>query len=247
MKQVTDARTQAELETAFRSNWWDARTLARRSVEAAWRAGEALAELKSRLPHGDWMRWLETEAVTESTSRRLRRLATVPLEQLVEFDTVSAALKSLPAPTPPAPERRGSPEGPSLPDGTAEAAGGGEEGRLAPPVDPPPAALPDRQTESEIEREVLQRRVDEADSEIADLRERAAIQGEAGEGGAAPHKSLSERFERLQADYHSLRAAHERSERRLGAIRRDLLAGKGTAEVLALHFGLRATGGDDDG
>ena len=56
---VTDTRTQAELEDSFRSNWWDARSLARRSVEAAWRAGEALAELKARLPHGDWMGWLD--------------------------------------------------------------------------------------------------------------------------------------------------------------------------------------------
>ena len=251
---MTDERTQAELEVEFRSQWNLAKGLARRSVDAAWEAGTILVEIKARLPHGEWMAWLTAEGLTESTSRRLRRLASLDREALVDFDTVGAALKSLPSPIPPPPppppprepapgtQGGGAPLGASS---TAQAGGAAESAGPSLPAAsdaaaPPLSDLPDAETAREIEHETTRQRLVEAEWKIDDLQERAALQGEGSEPTEHPHKALAERFNRLQVDYHTLKSAHEKAESKLTSIRRDLLEGKGTAEVLAVHFGAAA-------
>ena len=89
-----------ELFHTFRDHWADAQGLARRSVEAAWRAGQALTKIKARLPHGTWQVWLKAEKLAPRTARRLMQLARVQNGQIGHFETVDAALKSLPKPEP---------------------------------------------------------------------------------------------------------------------------------------------------
>ena len=81
-----------------------AQQLARRTVEAAWEAGQALRAVKEATPHGEWLPWLEAEQIARETARRFMRLADVQITQVGEFDSVDAALKALsPAPSEPSP------------------------------------------------------------------------------------------------------------------------------------------------
>lgn len=245
---MTNGLTQEELEAGFRKHWAEARSLARRSVESAWHAGQLLGEIKARLPHGDWMQWLTDEGVSESTARRIRKLASLPRHTLSDFDSVSAALKALPAPeighTPPPPSGTRPPPASAGP--VAEGATDTTQPETAGPDAPPPAPLPDGETMRQIEHETTRERLTEAEWEITDLRERAAMQSEGQPEGGEPegqhHPALRERLSALETDYHALREAHTKSERKLGAIRRDLLDGKGAAEILAVHFGAQAPG-----
>jgi len=68
--------------------------LARRTVEEAWLAGDALLRIKQQLPHGAWTPALEERGIPARTAQRFIRLRqTYPQKrQLVDFDSVSAAL-----------------------------------------------------------------------------------------------------------------------------------------------------------
>ena len=70
--------------------------LARRTVEEAWLAGDALLRIKEQLPHGAWTPALEERGIPVRTAQRFIRLRqTYPQKrQLVAFDSVSAALTS---------------------------------------------------------------------------------------------------------------------------------------------------------
>ena len=88
--------TIAELSEHFRERWCEAQGLARRSVEVAWQAGRALTEIKARLAHGQWQPWLEGEKIRPRTARQLMQLARVENGEICRFETVDAALRSLP-------------------------------------------------------------------------------------------------------------------------------------------------------
>ena len=88
--------TLAELQSAFSERWRTANTLARRTVEESHAAGSILVQIKARLEHGEWLPWLEKEGVTKDTSARLIRLSTLDISQLAKFDSVRAALASMP-------------------------------------------------------------------------------------------------------------------------------------------------------
>ena len=68
--------------------------LARRTVEEAWSAGDALARIKAQLPHGAWTPALKERGIPARTAQRFIRLRqTYPqMRQLVVFDSVTAAL-----------------------------------------------------------------------------------------------------------------------------------------------------------
>ena len=68
--------------------------LARRTVEEAWLAGDALLRIKQQLPHGTWTPALAERGIPARTAQRCIRLrqAYSQKRQLVAFDSVSAAL-----------------------------------------------------------------------------------------------------------------------------------------------------------
>ena len=69
----------------------------RLTVAECWQSGAALVEIQRRLPHGDWREYLLDAGIKRMMAWRLMRLAEFQLSQIVKFDTMSAALKSLPA------------------------------------------------------------------------------------------------------------------------------------------------------
>lgn len=78
--------------------------LARRTVEEAWLAGDALLRIKEQLPHGAWTPALRERGIPLRTAQRFLRLRQNYPEkrQIVAFASVSAALtKSKPAEKPP--------------------------------------------------------------------------------------------------------------------------------------------------
>ena len=71
---------------------------ARRTVEEAWLAGDALMRIKEQLPHGGWRSGLEERGITKSTAHRFIRLRKKypQMSQLGTFASVSAALTAKP-------------------------------------------------------------------------------------------------------------------------------------------------------
>ena len=81
-----------------RLHWKEFNTFGRRTVEAAWHCGKALAEVKESLPHGSWLPWLESEGIERHQAARLMSFSEHQMEQIVPFDSVDAALKALKSP-----------------------------------------------------------------------------------------------------------------------------------------------------
>ena len=78
--------------------------LARRTVEEAWLAGDALLRIKEQLPHGAWTPALRERGIPLRTAQRFIRLRQnyPQRRQIVAFASVSAALtKNKPAEKPP--------------------------------------------------------------------------------------------------------------------------------------------------
>lgn len=79
--------------------------LARRTVEEAWLAGDALLRIKQQLPHGAWTPALADRGISIHVAKRLIRLRRKYPEivQIARFDSVSSALtdrkKAKPEPT----------------------------------------------------------------------------------------------------------------------------------------------------
>ena len=71
---------------------------ARRTVEEAWLAGDALMRIKEQLPHGGWRSGLEERGITKSTAHRFISLRKKypEMSQLGTFSSVSAALTAKP-------------------------------------------------------------------------------------------------------------------------------------------------------
>ena len=68
--------------------------LARRTVEEAWLAGDALLRIRQHLPHGAWLPALKDRGIAYTTASRSIRLRQqyAEINQVGEFGTVSAAL-----------------------------------------------------------------------------------------------------------------------------------------------------------
>ena len=68
--------------------------LARRTVEEAWLAGDALHRIRQQLPHGAWTPALADRGISVHVAKRLIRLRRKHPEivQIARFDSVSAAL-----------------------------------------------------------------------------------------------------------------------------------------------------------
>lgn len=68
--------------------------LARRTVEEAWLAGDALLRIKEKLPHGDWTPALKERGIAPASARRFIQLRKQysQIAQIERFGSVSAAL-----------------------------------------------------------------------------------------------------------------------------------------------------------
>ena len=68
--------------------------LARRTVEEAWLAGDALLRIKEQLPHGAWTPALEDRGIAPASARRFIQLRKQypQIAQIERFGSVSAAL-----------------------------------------------------------------------------------------------------------------------------------------------------------
>ena len=107
----TSAAVVVTAEERFRHHFGEMRTLGRRAVEAAWRAGAALVDVQREAERGQFGTWLEAEGVAKSTAYRLMELARAyETSQIGKFETVDAALtaaKDRPAPTAASIQNRG--------------------------------------------------------------------------------------------------------------------------------------------
>ena len=124
--------------------WESAHQFRRRTLEEAWKCGQALAVVKNELSRGEWMPWLDEVGITHDTASRWIRLAAhYESSQLADFGSVDQALKSLPPARrkrkrpdrgAPEPEKQESPttdhkqvaetEGPAIPRRRGERGGG---------------------------------------------------------------------------------------------------------------------------
>ena len=77
---------------------------ARRAVDAAWEAGQALQAVKDASPHGTYGPWCRDNRIAESTQHRLRKLFSEYPDGPGEHKTVAGALKALAPPSPKEPE-----------------------------------------------------------------------------------------------------------------------------------------------
>ena len=99
--------TRENLDADIRRHWTNAENHARLAVEEAWKCGSKLNEKKAALAHGAFLPWLASQDYSEDRAHRYMRLARkMQIPQLAEFESVSAALKSLPRPRSPATESR---------------------------------------------------------------------------------------------------------------------------------------------
>ena len=77
--------------------WRSAHHFRRRTLEEAWKCGQALAVVKNELSRGEWMPWLYKVGITHDTARRWIRLsAHYQSPQLADFGSVDQALRAMP-------------------------------------------------------------------------------------------------------------------------------------------------------
>ena len=86
----------ADLETEFRVSYAEVQKLGRMTVELAWTAGRALTDIKSRLGHGQWLDWLDTEGLSRRTASKYLSLSKIQMGTNGPFETIDSALQSLP-------------------------------------------------------------------------------------------------------------------------------------------------------
>lgn len=96
--------------------------LGRHTVEKSWELGGVLLAAKDQVDHGDFMPWLADRQISHDIAKRLMRLHSVyPKKlQIAGFDSVSEALKALPAKADPG---RIATQRPAPPAATATAGG----------------------------------------------------------------------------------------------------------------------------
>ena len=219
---------------SFRTNWAEANNLSRRTLDASCLAGRDLAQIKERVPHGQWMSWLEVEGIGKDTARRLLLLAELEIAQIPQFDTMTAALSSIK-------EQR------SLPLG--------DNDTQQPEIvdDEPPATRVDERETLQMRAEEAERRANQAELDLQEVRDRADVvlardsdDSRAGdiwkETGSATQATerAREELQRMQTQRDMSRAQADKSNRKLNQIKADLLAGLSGGDVLVKHYGMKA-------
>ena len=73
----------------------------RSALQDAWNAGKLLNALRPRFEHGEWLPWLDEQTIHRSTARRYMKLNEGhEYGDLVELDSLNAAMRALPSPRP---------------------------------------------------------------------------------------------------------------------------------------------------
>ena len=73
----------------------------RSALQDAWNAGKVLNVLRPRFEHGEWLPWLDEQNIHRSTARRYMKLNEGhEYGDLIELDSLSAAMRALPKPRP---------------------------------------------------------------------------------------------------------------------------------------------------
>ena len=211
-----------DLEKEFRVTYAEVKKMGRMTVELAWTAGRALTDIKSRLGHGSWMDFLETEGISPSTALRLMRLAHIQIRQIGEFETIDSALKSLPQKVPK--KRDPEPEEPSSEEVLEIEA---ETDRV-------------RAERAEVEVVQVREELEKTKGQLAaaDPVDHAASQDKENQ----TELSLMREKKRAAETYDLLETARRETrklKRRLAAIKRALLADKSHAHILSTQFGIQ--------
>ena len=210
--QKTSSDSLDDYKQAFRVHFAGMCTYGRKTVSEGFFAGQALAEIRKRLPHGTWLEFLEDEGLNREMARKLRRLGSeLQIAGIAQFASIEAAYKSLPSKTP----NRNPPD----------------------PSDPSKAEIKEIERETDRYRaERSEAEVMTAHKEIARL---TALAPNA--GPAPPPDDSLEREVKRSSDTWSLLEASRREtkklKRRLSAIKRDMADGKPVKDILAEHFG----------
>ena len=196
----------------FRVHFAGMMSFGRQTVSEGFFAGQALVEIKKRLPHGAWLDFLEAEGLNRETARKLRRLGSeLDIAKIVQFASVEQAYKSLPPKTP----NRNPPD----------------------PSDPSTAEVKEIEQETDRYRaERAEAEVQTAKREVARL---TALSPDS-PPAPPPDDNLKRAETRASETWDLLQASRKESlgrKRRLNAIKRDLADGKPAKDILAQHYG----------
>lgn len=82
------------LETAVLHHLERIRIHGRNMVAAAWNAGQYLTEMKSRIEHGEWTKWLQANNIHPRLAQRVMQIGTIPSTDSLRFNTLEEAYKS---------------------------------------------------------------------------------------------------------------------------------------------------------
>ena len=231
----------------FRENWGEAKGYGHKAIEHAWQAGQALAEVKAKSPYGTWETWLKGEGLSWDTARRLMQLASIENPQLADFDSMTAALKSLPKAS--KPEIRLEDTAPVSP---------GMEDPVPQPVKEEAPYKPSKKEIAQIEAEQKDERLQIAETEVGTLtNERDELRERVGkiladepedsiktkiwdEAEGAKQETSNIRQDLAIAGAHLEDAKREirRLKNQRGRIKNALLDGVNPAEILAKYFGV---------
>ena len=77
--------------------FWDRKFQAsyKSTIEAAWRCGRALLEVRKKQAHGQWMNWLQSVGISYTRASRCMALAGVELSRVLNFPTMTQALAAV--------------------------------------------------------------------------------------------------------------------------------------------------------
>ncbi len=80
-----------------RAIFWDRKFQAsyKTTIEAAWRCGRALLEVRKKNAHGHWMEWLQSTGISYTRARRCIALAGVELSHVLNFPNMKQALAAV--------------------------------------------------------------------------------------------------------------------------------------------------------
>ena len=77
--------------------FWDRKFQAsyKTTVEAAWRCGRALLEVRKKKAHGQWMAWLDSVGINYTRANRCIALAGVDISRVLNFPSMTKALAAV--------------------------------------------------------------------------------------------------------------------------------------------------------
>ena len=87
----------SEAQSRAIGHWESAHEYRRKTIKEAWNCGQALCEVKEKLPRGEWRKWLESVGIPKSTAYLWIRFSNnCKLSKIGQFNSVNQALKALP-------------------------------------------------------------------------------------------------------------------------------------------------------